>query len=166
MEENKIYSYLKLIYPKKKVLKLTKINMGLSLSEVYAAFFENQIEGIIIKIYPKTYEERLNNEIKILKYLEITSIPSSKILHYNYNAFENESILIETFIEGDNLFTLLENNRIKDETLNNIGEILSKIHLLKDIDVWQDNEINNFGKDDWIISIKKRNQNSFHLLYS
>lgn len=157
MKVDKLKSYLEKLYNNK--FTLNKIRGGLSSSEVYLLTFSDSLEPQIVKIFPKEYYNRFSQEVKILGLLETTKVPAPNIFHFNENLSDENKLIIEEYISGKTFLELLnENPVLSKDTLKSIGEVISNIHLISDLNKWNEPKTHLPNKKEWIDFVKKRNK--------
>lgn len=131
-----------------------KIKTGLSESEIYK--ISTGEDTYALKIFPKSYVSRVENQINITEELIKGKIPTPRIIKYNINFTKDKGYLVMEYVEGSTLHEYFEAD---NETVGMIGSCantLSKIHSIKDTAPWQDKRNVIESKKSWIDYINKR----------
>jgi tRNA A-37 threonylcarbamoyl transferase component Bud32 len=155
MKNKLIFEQVREVFPSSNVLKIVELNQGLSSSKIFMIRISSPSKKIILKVYPKTYENRLKKEIKILTELNQSDIPSPKIIHYDFKKL----VLIMEYIQGVNLFEYFSAKKVDGKSLVSVGKNLARIHKLPIKEIWQDKK-GIKSKKDWISFVEQRNKSN------
>jgi len=135
-------------------VSITQFKTGLSDSRIYKVL--HQSGEFVLKIFPKSFIERIVQQIGVVDFLIIHGVPTPKVLKVNYDFLEGYGYLIMEFIEGSTLYDLLLTSDKVDDALSSVANMLYKIHTLPSTPKWQDPSNIITTKTDWIDFVSKR----------